>query len=336
MSNPGSRGARRPFLEPPTPVPFWRSPEFTRFAALALVALAGAAALLYTQRDALPPEPAAQPAASVSQMPPLPATATLTPEELEAREAFLATAFEGALRGQENGARRSDTTGSRKLLEVIAKFDGEEFSRRTQRTLDYMAARADPAAWQGQYVRLSGLLTAVWPEKLARPVEGRTDSWRAQIGSGDEFGEPTLLEFIDRPFPGAALDDMRMRPVEIEGIFFRTTTFESEFKNKHGQTVEAVWEMPWIFVRNIRLLDTGEDAPARTFLNDHPMFVLGILAFVIFGGRLVIWWIQARRRSQRRTSAQHTSPAQTDIRAMFERKLRERGIPPAPPSPPKP
>ena len=92
------RVPRRPaFLEPATPTPFWRAPELARFALLAFVALGVAAAFLYFKRAteeiaAVPPPVAAEPE--------LPATATLTPEQTAAREAYLATAFEGALRDQ--------------------------------------------------------------------------------------------------------------------------------------------------------------------------------------------------------------------------------------------
>jgi len=337
MSTPGPSGApRRPaFLEQAQPVPFWRSPEFLRFALIAFAALSVAAVFLYfqptQQRISNPP------ASSTTASGPtdLPSTATLTPEQVAKREAFLSTAFEGALRDQADGARLQDTTGSRKLLDQVAKFDAAEFARRVESPLDYSAARADPAAWRGRYVRLSGLLTHVWAEKLALPVAGRATAWRGQIGSGEDFGEPTLLEFLDRPFPSMSLTNLGMRPVEIEGVVYRLASFESEYQNPKGQTVEAVWEMPWIFVRNIRFLDDSQ-ASTHTFVDEHPSLILGLLAFVIFGGRLLVWWIQSRRRGRRRISEQHATPAPSSIRVMFENKLREKGLPPAPPSPPNP
>lgn len=308
--------------------PFWRSPEFTRFAMIALIALGGAAAFLYSQR--IPDRGAATPSdGAATRGPSLPATASLTPEQKAEREAYLATAFEGALRDQDDGAPLQDTTGYRKLLEHIAKYDAEDFSARTQRPYDHAAAVADPAAWRGQFVRVSGLLGEIWAEKLSRPVAGRENSWRAQIGSGDEFSDQAILEFIDRPFPEATLKDLRWSAVEVEGIFYRSASFDSEFVDGKGRTIEATWTVPWIFVRNIRLLD-GSASPTRTFLNDHPMLILGVLAFVIFGGRLLVSWVQSRRRVQRRPKAQ------PGIREMFEQKLREKGLPPAPPSPPKP
>ncbi|MBL8861839.1 MAG: hypothetical protein JNK02_07480 [Planctomycetes bacterium] len=326
MSTPRPSGAqRRPaFLTPREEPPFWRTPEFTRFMAIALVALGGAAAFLYSQRPiAAPPVPAAGVAS------PVPATATLSPEARAERESALAAAFEGALRDQADGEPLQHTTGSRKLLEHVARFDPEDFTARVEARLDYMTAIRDPEAWRGRFVRIAGLVGQIWPEKLARPVLGRDSSWKGQLGSGEEFGEPSLLEFLERPFPQVALRDLEKRPVEIEGIFYRMVTFDSEYVNPKGETVEATWEMPWIFVRNIRLLDEGP-GPARTFLNDHPALIMGVLAFVIFGGRLLTSWIGSRRRGQRRPA-----PASTSIREMFDRKLRERGLPPAPPSPPQ-
>lgn len=328
MPTPEPNGAprRAAFLEAPEPTPFWRSAEFARFSLLAFVALGLAGAFLYFQRAQ---ERIATPPATASANPALPATATLTPEQRAEREAFLASAFEGALRDQADGARLQDTTGSRKLLEQISKFDAADFTARTQRTLEYAPVLADPDAWRGQFVRVSGVLGEIWAEKLARPVVGRESIWRGQLLSGEEFSEPTLLEFVDRPFPALTLHDLRHRAVEVEGVFYRTGTFDSEYVNGKGETVEATWTVPWVFVRNVRLIDEGQ-SPSHTFLNDHPMLVLGVLAFVIFGTRLLISWFQSRRRRQRRPQAQPS------IRAMFDQKIREKGLPPAPPSPPKP
>lgn len=337
MSNPTPSGPpRRPaFATPASQPPFWRSKEFTRFAAFALVALGVAAAFLYTKRPALQHLPAPS-AATVATEPAPAATSVLTPEQVAEREAFLATAFEGALRDQSDAAPLADTTGSRKLLEQVARFDAADFSARTTRRLDYAAAIADPAAWRGQYVRLTGILGEFWAEKLARPVLGRDSIWRGQIltedptiHEGDALTQPILLEFAERPAPDLTLRDLKMRAVELEGVVYRTVTLESEYENKLGKTVQATWVVPWIFVRNLRFVDEGR-SPTRTFLDENPVLILGVLAFVIFGGRLLVWWVQSRRPVQRRPATP------SGIRTMFEQKLREKGLPPPPHSPPKP
>jgi hypothetical protein len=327
MPTPASRGdVRRPtFLQPQGQTPFWRSPEFLRFAAIALVALGGAAAFLFSQ-GAVTPKSVPTPADPAQA--PLPATVSLTPEQRAERDAFLSAAFEGALRDQADGEPLQDTTGSRKLLQQIANFDADEFRSRTTRNLDYAAATTDPEAWRGQFVRLYGILGEVWAEKLDQPVAGREATWRAQLLTGDNFSEPNLLEFIDRPLPEMSLRDQRLRAVEVEGVFYRSGSFESVYQNGKDQTVEATWTLPWVFVRNLRLIDEGTD-DRHTFLNDYPKVILAVLALVIFGGRLLFSWIQGRRRVQRRPKPP------SDIRTMFEQKLREKGLPPAPPSPPQ-
>ncbi|MCY2961551.1 MAG: hypothetical protein NTY35_15415 [Planctomycetota bacterium] len=329
MPNPVPTGApRRPaFLAPRTDPPFWRSPEFARFGLIALVALGGAGAFLYSQRIQ---SGLSAPAASgtAPNGPPLPATATLTPEQIAEREAYLASAFEGALRDQADAAEFQDSTGYRKLLEQVAKFDADDFSNRTLRHFDNAAALADPNAWRGQFVRVSGILGDMVPQRLALPTGGRKDAWRAQLGSGDEFSDRIVLEFLDRPFPDMSLKDLYWRAVEVEGVFYRTGTYVSDVVNSKGQTLEVTWTLPWIFVRNVRLIDEG-GTPARTFLTEHPMQILALLAFVIFGGRLLVSWVHSRRRVRRQPKGPPS------IRAMFDQKLREKGLPPAPPSHPQ-
>lgn len=335
-----SESPRRPaFQSAREEPPFWRSPEFTRFAALALVALGGAAAFLYTQRakDTLHGENGAATAAEVASAAnaanaantaePIPVA--LSPEEKAARDTYLSTAFEGALRDQDEGAEFQDSTGYRKLLEQVEKFDPADFKSRVQRNFVPAAALADPGAWRGEFVRTAGILGDIEPLRLGRPVSGRKDAWRAQLGSGEEFNDRIILEFLDRPFPELSLKELYWRPIEIEGVFYRHGTYVSDVKNSKGQTLEVTWTLPWIFVRNVRLLDESA-TPTRTFLNEHPMWILAVLAFVIFGGRLLISWVQSRRRGKRRPAAP------SSIRVMFEQKLREKGLPPAPPSPPKP
>lgn len=329
MPSPSDDLRGRAFLNPPKEPPFWQSKPFQIFVVLAVLALAVPLVLL---RDAgAPADGAGARTPEDPSTPALPKTADLTPEERADREAYLATAFEGALRDQADGTELADTGGSRKLIEVVARYDPADFTARTQRTLDYASATADPDAWRGEFVRIYGVLGEVWPEKLARPVLGRTTVWRAQLATGDNFTEPNLVQFLDRPMPELTLGDLRLRAAEIEGIFYRTGTFESEYENGKGQRVEATWTIPWVFARNIRLIDEGQ-SPTRTLLHDHPMLAFAVLAFVIFGGRLLFSWIHSRRRVQRRAQ---TAPG---IREMFERKLREKGISPPPPSsmPPPP
>ncbi len=335
-----SASPRRPAFRSATEEPpFWRSPEFVRFAALALIALGGAAAFLYTQRaqgnlDAERGNGTAAEVASAANAANAASTAGAAPvalsaEERAARDAYLSTAFEGALRDQDEGAEFQDSTGYRKLLEQVEKFDPANFTTRVKHQFEPAAALADPDAWRGEFVRTAGILGDIEPMRLARPVSGRKDAWRAQLGSGEEFGDRIILEFLDRPFPELSLKDLYWRPIEIEGVFYRHGTYVSDVVNSKRQTLEVTWTLPWIFVRNVRLLDESV-TPTRTFLNEHPMWILAVLAFVIFGGRLLISWVQSRRRGKRRPAAP------SSIRVMFEQKLREKGLPPAPPSPPKP
>lgn len=330
MSSPVQGGPARRAFTPREEPPIWRSPEFLRFAIVAGISLAAVAGLLLvSQKTALEPVrdelAVTSPAAA-----PLPATASLTPQERAEREAFLATALEGALRDQQNGDEFQETSGYRKLLEQVAQFESADFTARTTRDLDMKAILADPDAWRGQFVRLRGVLGDVVAQKLSRPVAGRRNAWRGQIASGDDFNDLTVFEALDRPLEHEkrSLDDMRMRAVEVEGVLYRTGSWTAEKQNAEGQTEVLTFNLPWLFVRNIRLIDEGQ-APTRTFLNEHPMLILAVLAFVIFGGRVLVSWFARRRRKTR------TPKAPSGIREAFERKLREKGFPPAPPSSPQ-
>jgi len=333
MSSLDQGGPSRRAFTPRPELPIWRTPEFLRFAAIAgisLLAIGGL--LLFAQKTALEPleDPLALPTADASQ-PPLPATASLTPEQRAEHDVFLSTALEGALLDQQNGDEFQETSGYRKLLEQVARFEPADFSARTTRELDPAVVIADPEAWRGQFVRLRGILGDIVPQKLSRPVAGRRNAWRGQILSGDGFSWATVFESLDRPFEGQnrTLDDMRLRAVEVEGILYRTGRWNTERTNDEGQTEQLSFDLPWLFVRNMRLIDEGQ-TPTKLFLNEHPMLILGVLAFVIFGGRLLASWFARRRRGVPR---QPKGPS--GIREMFERKLREKGIPPAPPASPQ-
>ncbi len=332
---PQRPGSRRPSpFEAQAEPPFWRTPEFTRFAWLALLLIgAGIVAFVMARRAERAATPADAPAAvgaesAAPSLPPPPATATLTDAQRADRDAFLATAFEGALRDQENGQEIAETTGYRKLLEQVAKFSPEEVAQRTQRTLDYPAVLADPDAWRGEFVRLSGLVGDLMPVKLSRPVAGRSDAWRAQFLSGEDWEEGTILEFAERPLPQMRAGELRSRAAQVEGVLYRTVSFEAEVLTPRGDLVSVPRTAPWLFVRNLELIDERPGS-SRAFLQDNAIVILALMAFVIFGGRLVAFWIQRRRRGSRRA----VQPA--GIREMFEQKLREKGHPPAPPPSPK-
>jgi hypothetical protein len=261
--------------------------------------------------------------------PPLRPSAALSEEERAAREARLATAFEGALRDQQNGQDFVETTGYRKLLEQLAQFDPAEVSARAERSLDYEGALADPDAWRGEFVRVRGLLGEMQAQKLMRPVLGRGDAWRVQLAVANDPALALLFDSLDPPLPELTPDQARWRAVEVEGVFYRTVAFEAQPFESRGRVQQASYTLPWLLVRNVRLIDEGGQS-SKTFLEEHAILLFGLLAFVIFGSRLVVYWVRRRRPPNRKP------PPESGIRELFEQKLRERGAAASPTRPHQP
>jgi len=305
-SSPTPPPPRKPFAEQREAEPFHRSPEFQRFVwllgGLAVVGILG----FYFASKAQEKEKLERAAtAQERSLPPL-----LPPQEQEAREKRLSTLLEGSLTDSQNGTDFVETTGYRRLLQIITSYPREEVEQRAVRHLDYEAALADPDAWRGEFVWTRGVIADLWAERLREPLFGMTDVYRGILAEGD--GKQGLFFDLPESPPGV---DLRKEAVDVFGIFYRTVQYEPLVPETKEQTIRTV---PYLVVKTVRRVEKPKSDPAG-FLKDHYVVALVGAALVIFTTRLLMYLFQRRSRRSR-------APArvrEAGFRDMFETKLRQ-------------
>ncbi|MFN0006902.1 MAG: hypothetical protein ACKVXR_03265 [Planctomycetota bacterium] len=303
---PSTPPPRKPFAGMPEPEPFYRTPEFQRFVGLlGVFAIVGLIAFYFfsVQKKKVAVEQAAT--AREATLPKL-----LSPEDAEARATKLSTLLEGSLSDTQNGTDFVETTGYRKLLQIVASYPAEEVERRAVRKLDYGAAMADPDAWRGEFVWRRGIVLNLYAERLRDPVFGMTDVYRGILAEAD--GEMGV--FFD--LPGAPPEfELRRDPVDVYGIFYRTVRYEPLSPQVKENLVRTV---PYLVVRSIRKVEDAKADPTGFLGNPLVVTIVGA-GLVLFLMRLLIYLFQRRRRRSR-------APAlgrEAGFREMFEKKLRQ-------------
>jgi hypothetical protein len=307
-----SRPPSSPFDPGPAPPSFWRTGEFKLIARLFLylIIVGGLAAYALLQMHGTTPPPVAESEPDFTEE--AVRTTPPTPAELDERERFLVTAFEGALSDSMNGEDLRETPGYRKLLKTIGDYTPEEVTSRAKRNLSYAAALADPDGWRGQFVRARGVIAGLNTVALDRPDEvGRQVVYRGVLADGDAT-RGVLFDLTDHPGEKPSIQGTAY---DVEGIFYRVARFE----NRHGKYKEV----PWLIVRNLRPVPSALERRAG-FLHDYGLYLLGGMALIIAG--LLVYSLQRRSGP----SGPNRPAKAESIRQMFERRLREEGSPPPP------
>ncbi len=318
MTSPQTSGSepprRRPFESSERQPLFFGSTEFQRILWFAGLLVFLTLFALYFAGRAKPASPAPPVEAQPSPAP------LLSPQSLDEQRAKLSTLFEGALGDTKNGDDFKETPGYRRLIQTLTAYSPEEVSARATRSLDYTAIMAQPDAYRGEFVRVRGVVSHMFTEKLREPLVDVHDVYRGFLAEADG----SIGTFFDLPTPPPDFD-MRRGAMDIEGIFYRTVRYE----NQRGE----IKEVPYVLARNMR---TVESAPAHRmgFLSDHTAAVLVGMALAIFCVRLLMYLAQ-RRRGRARPTVPASAP---NFRDMFDEKLREerrrsgRLPPPLPPA----
>jgi hypothetical protein len=317
MTSPQTSGneppRRRPFESSGGQSSFFGSTEFQRILWFAgLLVFLTLFALYFAGRA----KQANQPPQPVEAPPP---PELLSQQSLDERRAKLSTLFEGALGDTQNGDDFKETPGYRRLIQSLTAYSPEEVSARATRTLDYTAFMAQPDAYRGEFVRVRGVVSHMFTEKLREPIFDVTDVYRGFLSEADG----SIGTFFDLPTPPPGFE-MRRGAIDVEGIFYRTVRYE----NQRGD----IKEVPYVLARNMREVVS---APAHHmgFLSDHTAAVLVGMALAIFCVRLLMYLAQ-RRRGRARPTVPGSAP---NFRDMFDEKLREerrRSGRPPPPLPP--
>lgn len=302
---------RRPFQDLPPSEPFWRSSEFRFFIRIAgllvFLGIAGFYFWLSRQGASLPNR------ADIGEEPAR--TTPVSPEEQAERERKLYSVFEGALSDAKNGEALVETAGYYKLLKSIADYRPEELTQHAQRPLSYAACMADPDGWRGEFVWARGIIAGLSTVRLDKKSFGRELVYRGVLTDGD--GERGIL-FDLTEYPGHEVSIQR-QAYDIEGVFYRLVQYESGTGKAR--------EVPWLIVRNLKPVPHAYEG-RHAFFQEVGPWLLGGMALVVLA---VL--VYSLRRGPRR-SARTPRRSDENIRAMFERRLREEGRPPPPPASP--
>jgi len=303
MTEPETPHERRPFESFPEPEPFYRTIEFQRFIRIAGVALVLILGLLYVQfRGSSKHAPAV--ADTAPAPPPL-----LGPADQALREQRLTTLFEGSLNDTKNGDGFVETTGYRRLLQILMSYSPEAVSSRATRKLDYKAALADPDAWRGEFVWTRGLVADIYADRLQNPVFGVRDRFQGILTEADGT-EGILFDLCDPPPPIAKRDEA----VDIEGIFYRTIRYEAAQAGKGQDQYRLI---PYLLVKNVRPVRNASASPGG-FMKDNAALLLVGMALAFIAARLLTYWLHRRRRP-----APVTPKPAPGFREMFDKKIRQ-------------
>jgi hypothetical protein len=209
---PSEEPRRRPFDGQTSPEPFHRLPEFVRF-----IWLAGALALVVPVFYVV--SSGGKKVASAQAPPPRRRARTHRPRTSDpmARSVRLSTLFEGALVDSHNGEGFAETEGYRKLLQTLSTYPSDQVEKLATQKLDWTAATKDPDAWRGQFVWTRGVHRP--PLGGAPPQPGIRRAGRLPVILTDGDGSEAFVIDIAR---GAAPRSPPERPVDVQGIFYRT------------------------------------------------------------------------------------------------------------------
>lgn len=295
-----------PFRGVSEPEPFHRSPEFQRFIWLAgMLVVVGIVGFYFASNASRKEAAETAVAEQTAALPPL-----LGPEERQAREDRLSTVLEGSLADTKNATDFSETSGYRRLIQILMSFPAEEVEQRAVRKLDYAAAMADPDAWRGEFVWARGLVAEMYANRLKNPVFGMQDVYQGILTEGDGTNG-VFFDLIGEPPPLKLRND----PIDVFGIFYRTVRYEPLRPEKEeGEFREA----PYLLVKTIRKVERPKIDPAGV-LGDHYAVTLIGMALAIAAARLLVY-VFARRS---RRSAATPRPQGAGFRDMFESKRRQ-------------
>jgi hypothetical protein len=323
---PPPRKKRWEFLEPPKHVPLHKAPEFQQmFGLVMLLLLLVVFALMYGQTTwralerVFPKNPEKPPEASQGAAPADPnAEAEARRLVQEERRRRILTLFEGSLADAVDGSDFHETAGYRLMMRHLSQYSPEAVTQRVTGPLDWEKALHDPDAMRGEFVSVRGQCIELSAVKLDEPIGEITDIYRGYVGEPDA----TQVVAFDMPYrPEDFKVGWNQEPVVVEGIFYRTVSFEPRRGKKKV-------EIPYLLVRNIRV-DPQVPSGTSGMLAGRGLQVVVGLSLVTLVAALVIYRVS---RGQRRRGE---PPPPVGFQQMFEKKFREearRNKPPAPPA----
>ncbi len=246
-------------------------------------------------------------------------TIDLAPAEQEPEARDLSTLFEGHLLDTKNGQDLGlETQGYRRLLETLYSYQHEEVRARVEGELPWKEALANPDAWRGRFVRVTGMLAGLEAIRLRDPIGRNQDVYRGVVARADGekpekggLNEGVVFDMFDVDPSQFDVQGSDRVAVRIQGLFYRTATYE----NRDGQMVTA----PYVLARTLELFDTEIAEKKTAWYWSGTALVLAAVAYIVFR---VLFSLQ--RRQHRRDATRGTGLQE----ALRERRMSA-GQPPA-------
>jgi hypothetical protein len=206
-----------------------------------------------------------------------------------------------------NGTDFAETEGYRAVLAHALDHAPGLATDAAPELLDFDAFVAAPTEHQGRRVVVRGVLGQNWfPVRLRIAVRGVREVYRGVVTADarDEAGDFTDGVVFDAVAP---LTDVEYGDhVEMEGIFYRTVTYEA----KKGATRTA----PYVIARSLHKIDS-EAATEGGGFGTGSMLFLSVLLLAI------AWFVFRLAHVARAARGRTPHPAASGFRAMFERRL---------------
>ncbi len=218
-----------------------------------------------------------------------------------------ATLFPDLMREATDGADFSETVAYLRALRELKQFSVADFAARPKAEIDYAQALADPAAYRGKLVHRRGIIAWRRAEKLKDPEQaGISDVYRGVLTDTDASDGIAF----DLPEPPPDIESHRDL-VEVEGVFYRTVTFE----NDAGKKITV----PYLLCRTLKIVDPS--TLKKSFDSTPNAFGIAIIAMGL------MWFLY-------RVFTLKTRPVVTGIRLRDRAALaRVRPMSPTPPAP---
>jgi hypothetical protein len=210
-----------------------------------------------------------------------------------------AGAYEGALAGAVDGSDFQETSGYRRMLELVGRYGKEEIASKVERELDFAASTAAPEDWRGRIVHLRGIVAGLETVRLMEPLHGHGDAYRAIVCETDG-SEGVIVDFLEPP-PKLALS---LDVIDVEGVFFRTVGYE----NRKGVPQLA----PYLIARDIRLM------PPETAKRSTNLDILGKL---LVGAAVVLVVVRIMSSMRGRSGRKARIEAEERSRLLRERAM---------------
>ena len=189
-------------------------------------------------------------------------------------------ALEAASKESLDGSDFAEPPAYRELVAALLELKPIDVAAKAPAPFDFAQALAEPASVRGKWVRASGHAVGQRPIALQTPVGSVKNVQRIILKLDLERG--VICDLIGDPPPFKNTDT-----VQVDGVFFRTVTYQNDRGN--------LTTLPYLLVRSMEVIETPSSALGKSLLNGGPQLYAGVL-FGLVGVLVLVLYL---RRSSR-------------------------------------